>query len=117
VVFLGAAALLNPLAWRSRRSRWCRWWSIRTGSGSPTSRTPFFGVAQAMGPIGAWLAVTGEWSWDAVILGLGVGIWIGGFDLIFGSQDVASDRAGGVKSVPARFGVPPRCTAPAPATP
>jgi 4-hydroxybenzoate polyprenyltransferase len=63
------------------------------------------GLAQAIGPIGAWLAVTGSWSWDAVILGLAVGVWIGGFDLIFGCQDVAADRAHGVKSVPARFGI------------
>ena len=40
-----------------------------------------------------WLAITGEWSWDAVILGLAVGVWIGGFDLIFACQDVAADRA------------------------
>ncbi len=64
------------------------------------------GLAQAIGPIGAWLAVTGEWSWDAVILGLAVGVWIGGFDLIFACQDVQADRAHGVMSVPARFGIP-----------
>ena len=46
------------------------------------------GLAQAMGPIGAWLAITGAWSWDAVILGLAVGVWIGGFDLIYACQDV-----------------------------
>jgi 4-hydroxybenzoate polyprenyltransferase len=59
-----------------------------------------------MGPVGGWLAVTGAWSWDAVILGLAVGVWIGGFDLIYACQDVDADRATGVKSVPARFGVP-----------
>jgi 4-hydroxybenzoate polyprenyltransferase len=59
-----------------------------------------------MGPVGAWIAVTGAWSWDAVILGLAVGVWIGGFDLIFACQDVQADRAHGVKSVPARFGIP-----------
>jgi 4-hydroxybenzoate polyprenyltransferase len=63
------------------------------------------GVAQAIGPIGAWIAVTGHWSWQAVLLGLAVGTWIGGFDLIFACQDVAADRAQGVKSVPARWGV------------
>ncbi len=40
------------------------------------------------------------------MLGLAVGVWIGGFDLIFACQDVAADRAHGVKSVPARFGIP-----------
>lgn len=63
------------------------------------------GVAQAVAPIGAWIAVTGEWSWVAVLLGLGVGTWIGGFDLIYACQDAEIDRRIGVRSVPARFGV------------
>lgn len=62
-------------------------------------------LAQAIGPIGAWMAVTGAWSWDAVVLGLAVGIWIGGFDLIFALQDIETDRAQGLGSVPARWGV------------
>jgi 4-hydroxybenzoate polyprenyltransferase len=56
--------------------------------------------------VGGWLAITGEWSWDAVVLGLAVGIWIGGFDLIYACQDVETDREIGVMSVPARFGIP-----------
>ena len=63
------------------------------------------GVAQAVGPVGAWIAVTGHWSWSAALLGLGVGSWIGGFDLIYATQDVEVDRAIGVKSFPARWGV------------
>jgi 4-hydroxybenzoate polyprenyltransferase len=62
------------------------------------------GLAQAVGPIGAWIAVTGGWSWSAVLLGLAVGFWIGGFDLIYAMQDIDSDRAEGVYSLPARFG-------------
>jgi len=63
------------------------------------------GIAQAVAPIGAWIAVTGHWSWSAVVLGLAVGSWIGGFDLIYACQDVDVDRRIGVRSVPARFGV------------
>ena len=62
-------------------------------------------LAQAIGPIGAWMAVTGKWSWDAVVLGLAVGIWIGGFDLIFALQDIETDRDQGLGSVPAKWGV------------
>lgn len=62
-------------------------------------------LAQAIGPIGAWIGVTGHWSWDAVVLGLAVGIWIGGFDLIFALQDVETDREQGLGSVPARWGI------------
>ncbi|CAM5353094.1 4-hydroxybenzoate polyprenyltransferase, mitochondrial [Streptomyces fumanus] len=67
------------------------------------------GVRQARGGRAhprRWLAITGEWSWHAVILGLAVGIWIGGFDLIYACQDVETDRRIGVKSVQARFGIP-----------
>ena len=62
------------------------------------------GLAQAVAPVGAWIAVTGHWSWAAAALGLGVGLWIGGFDLIYALQDMAHDRANGVHSLPARFG-------------
>lgn len=62
------------------------------------------GIAQTIGPVGAWLAVTGRWSWAAVVLGLAVGCWIGGFDIIYALQDFEVDRRNGVKSLPARFG-------------
>lgn len=62
------------------------------------------GLAQTIGPIGAWMAVTGRWSWTAVVLGLAVGCWIGGFDIIYALQDYRIDREIGVQSLPARFG-------------
>lgn len=61
-------------------------------------------LAQAVAPVGAWIAVTGEWSWSAVVLGVGVGLWIGGFDLVYACQDTESDREQGVRSFPARWG-------------
>nr|WP_232484781.1 MULTISPECIES: menaquinone biosynthesis prenyltransferase MqnP [unclassified Streptomyces] len=105
VLFLGAAALLNPLCLALAPIAVIPMVVYPYGKRFTNFPHAILGLAQAMGPVGAWLAVTGEWSWDAVILGLAVGVWIGGFDLIFGSQDVAADRADGVKSVPARFGV------------
>ncbi len=62
-------------------------------------------LAQFVAPVGAWLAVTGEFSWASTALGLAVGTWIGGFDLIYACQDVEVDRRVGIRSVPARFGV------------
>jgi 4-hydroxybenzoate polyprenyltransferase len=61
-------------------------------------------LAQAVAPVGAWIAVTGHWSWHAVVLGVGVGLWIGGFDLVYACQDTESDREQGVRSFPARWG-------------
>ncbi|MEU3598696.1 menaquinone biosynthesis prenyltransferase MqnP [Streptomyces sp. NPDC006798] len=105
-VFLGAAAALNPLCLALAPVAVVPMVVYPYGKRFTNFPHAILGLAQAIGPIGAWLAVTGTWSWDAVILGVAVGVWIGGFDLIFGSQDVAADRAEGVKSVPARFGVP-----------
>jgi 4-hydroxybenzoate polyprenyltransferase len=63
-------------------------------------------LAQFVAPVGAWLAVTGHVSWAAVALGLAVGTWIGGFDLIYSCQDAEIDRRIGSRSFPARFGIP-----------
>jgi 4-hydroxybenzoate polyprenyltransferase len=64
-------------------------------------------LAQMVAPVGAWLAVTGTFdgSGPAWVLGAAVGLWIGGFDLIYATQDVDVDRQIGVHSVPARYGV------------
>ncbi|GGW64545.1 menaquinone biosynthesis prenyltransferase MqnP [Streptomyces xantholiticus] len=106
VAFLGAAALLNPLCLALAPVAVVPMVVYPYGKRFTDFPHAILALAQAMGPVGAWIAVTGAWSWDAVILGLAVGVWIGGFDLIFACQDVRADRAHGVKSVPARFGIP-----------
>lgn len=106
VVFLGSAALLNPLCLALAPVAVVPMVVYPYGKRFTDFPQAVLGLAQAMGPVGGWLAVTGAWSWDAVILGAAVGIWIGGFDLIYACQDVETDRATGVRSVPARFGVP-----------
>ena len=63
-------------------------------------------LAQAVAPVGAWVAMTGTFagSGPAWVLGAAVGLWIGGFDIIYACQDVEVDRRIGVHSTPARFG-------------
>jgi 4-hydroxybenzoate polyprenyltransferase len=63
-------------------------------------------AVQFFGPFGAWLAVTGRVQWGAVLLGGAVGLWIGGFDILYACQDVEFDRRFGVHSLPADLGVP-----------
>jgi 4-hydroxybenzoate polyprenyltransferase len=65
------------------------------------------GLVIGMAPVGAWIAVTGEVEWAAVLLGLGVAAWIAGFDVIYALLDVDFDRAHGVHSIPARVGPAP----------
>nr|WSX21318.1 4-hydroxybenzoate octaprenyltransferase [Streptomyces tubercidicus] len=106
VVFLGAAALLNPLCLALAPLAVVPMVVYPYGKRFTNFPQAILGLAQAMGPIGAWLAISADWSWEATILGLAVGIWIGGFDLIYACQDVETDREVGVRSVPARFGIP-----------
>ncbi|MEU5895881.1 MULTISPECIES: menaquinone biosynthesis prenyltransferase MqnP [Streptomyces] len=105
-VFLASAALLNPLCLALAPVAVVPMVVYPYGKRFTNFPQAILGLAQAMGPVGAWIAVTGEWSGQAVILGLAVGVWIGGFDLIYACQDVETDREVGVKSVPARFGIP-----------
>jgi 4-hydroxybenzoate polyprenyltransferase len=64
------------------------------------------GLALSIAPTGAWIAITGSLAWPAVFLGLAVGIWIAGFDVIYGCQDVVFDKQHGLHSMPVRFGIP-----------
>jgi 4-hydroxybenzoate polyprenyltransferase len=63
------------------------------------------GLALAVAPVGAWLAVRGRFALPPVILGLAVLFWVGGFDTIYACQDVDFDRERGLHSLPARLGV------------
>jgi len=65
----------------------------------------FLGLALGTAPVGAWLAVRGQFdSWVPVVLGTAGGLWVAGFDLIYALQDRDFDRENGLKSFPARFG-------------
>lgn len=63
------------------------------------------GITCAGAPVGAWLAVTGRFDWVPLLLGAVVTFWVGGFDIIYGTQDIDFDRKQGLFSIPARFGL------------
>jgi len=63
------------------------------------------GLALAIAPIGAWVAIRGEIVFPIALLGLAVALWIAGFDIIYGCQDVEFDKRNKLHSVPVRFGV------------
>lgn len=66
----------------------------------------FLGLALAVAPVGAWLAVTGAFAWPPLILALGVLLWVAGFDTIYATQDVEVDRREGLLSMVVWLGVP-----------
>jgi len=80
----------------------------------------YLGIALALAPLGAWLAVHGSfdlfpraegvllWKQSAflpLILGLAVVFWLIGFDMIYAIQDYEFDRANGLHSLVVRWGV------------
>jgi 4-hydroxybenzoate polyprenyltransferase len=64
------------------------------------------GLALSIAPIGSWVAIRGDITMPIILLGLAVGVWIAGFDAIYGCQDVAFDKKHGLHSMPVRFGIP-----------
>lgn len=77
-----------------------------------TKRFTFFahgvlGLSLGLAPLGAWLAVRGDFAGDLAVpllLAGAVLTWVAGFDLIYACQDSEFDREAGLHSVPARFG-------------
>jgi len=63
------------------------------------------GIALGSSAIGGWFAQTGAWNGGLPIcLGLGVALWVMGFDVIYACQDTEFDQAQGLHSIPAKLG-------------
>ena len=89
---------LSPLAlaivfWYSLAKRYT--WSTQA----------FLGLAMAVAPVGGWLAAGGRGGLEPWLLAVAIGTWVGGFDVLYACQDLDFDRAHGLHSIPARFGV------------
>jgi 4-hydroxybenzoate polyprenyltransferase len=107
VVFVAAAALLNPLClalspvalglvlFYSYTKRFTRFAHV------------VLGFAMGIAPVGAYLAIAGRWSEPAaVLLALAGGVlcWGSGFDILYSLQDMEFDRSEGLHSIPAALG-------------
>jgi 4-hydroxybenzoate polyprenyltransferase len=80
------------------------WYSLAKRFTSYTQA--FLGLAMAVAPVGGWLAAGGAIdSPEPWLLGLAIGLWVGGFDILYACQDLDFDRAHGLNSIPVRFGV------------
>ncbi|MBT4723938.1 MAG: UbiA family prenyltransferase [Planctomycetaceae bacterium] len=72
----------------------------------------YLGASLLLAPVCTWIALRGEILQHnmldivpAVVLGLIVMFWVGGFDIIYACQDTEFDQQAKLKSIPARFGV------------
>ncbi len=62
------------------------------------------GLTLGLAPAAAWVAVTGGVALQAWLLFFAVGLWVGGFDVIYAIFDLEFDRAHGLHSVPVAVG-------------
>jgi 4-hydroxybenzoate polyprenyltransferase len=109
-LMLLAAAMLNPLCLAlaplalvflvgysyTKRFTWTSHWIL--------------GFTDGIAAAGGWIAVRAAFEAPALVLWLALTVWIAGFDIVYACQDVEVDRAQGLHSVPARFGVAPALT-------
>jgi 4-hydroxybenzoate polyprenyltransferase len=65
----------------------------------------YLGIAVALAPVGAWLAVRGSFHLLPFVLALAVVLWLVGFDIIYSTQDYEFDRQQGLHSLVVRHGV------------
>lgn len=65
------------------------------------------GFSLAIAPVGAYLAIAGEWSRPPtalLVLAAGVLCWVAGFDILYSLQDMEFDRGEKLHSIPAALG-------------
>jgi 4-hydroxybenzoate polyprenyltransferase len=105
VLFVFAASRLGPLCFALSPVALAIvfWYSLAKRFTSYTQL--FLGLAMAVAPVGGWLAAGGGSGWQPWLLGLAIGSWVGGFDVLYACQDLAFDRAHGLQSIPVRYGV------------
>jgi 4-hydroxybenzoate polyprenyltransferase len=62
------------------------------------------GLGLSLAPIGAYLAVTGQFALLPIIFSLAVLFWVSGFDIIYALQDEEFDKSQQLYSIPAWLG-------------
>ena len=107
-VFVGAAWKLNPLAFSLSLP------TLVVLLGYSLTKRLFaythfvLGLALALSPLGAWVAVDGALGikdWPVFMLSGAVFFWTAGFDMLYACQDREFDQSIGLRSVPQKFGV------------
>lgn len=90
-LYLSPVALLVILgySYTKRFTAWCHF---------------VLGLGLGLAPVGAYVAVTGQFSWIAVLYGVVVLLWVAGFDIIYALQDEEFDKEHQLQSVPVRLG-------------
>ena len=105
IVFLGTLFTFHPICWAlspivilvmiiypyTKRFTWlCHF---------------FLGLIYLIVPPAVSIALTGTFSIEMVLLGLGGLFWVTGFDILYGILDFQYDKTNNLKSIPVKFGL------------
>jgi 4-hydroxybenzoate polyprenyltransferase len=107
LAFLAGAWALNPLCFRLAPAVLAILLGYSATKRFSAGSHFVLGLALALAPLGAWVAVRGSLAGDLappLLLALAVLTWVAGFDLVYACQDEDFDRAQGLHSIPARYG-------------
>ena len=63
------------------------------------------GIGLSLAPIGAYLAVTGEFNIVPLLFSFAVIFWVSGFDVIYALQDIEFDQSQSLYSIPSYWGL------------
>ncbi len=85
-----ALAVVWGYSWTKRFTSWCH---------------AVLGLALALAPTGAWLAVRGTYDWTPFWISLAVATWVAGFDMLYSTQDRDFDAGAGLHSAPVKLGL------------
>ncbi len=99
VLFVGIASLINPLCFALSPIALIVVLGYSYAKRFTNLAQFVLGLALAIAPVGAWLAVTGHFATPPLILAAAVLMWTAGFDIIYATQDYEVDKREGLRSV------------------
>jgi 4-hydroxybenzoate polyprenyltransferase len=102
---VAAAAMLNPLCLALSPVALAIVFAYSYTKRFTAASHVVLGLSLGIAPVGAWIAIRGRFDVVPLVLAGAVLLWVAGFDAIYACQDVEFDRAFGLHSLPARWGV------------
>lgn len=87
---LPVLAFLMGYSYAKRFTIWCHYW---------------LSAALMLSPIAAWIAIRGTVEVPPILLAGVIFFWVGGFDILYATQDTEFDREQRLFSIPSRLGI------------
>lgn len=106
-LFVLAAGMLNRLALMLSPVALAILWGYSYTKRFTTLSHWVLGLALGIAPVGAWIALRGQFALPPIVLCAAVMLWTAGFDIIYSCQDCDFDRKEGLFSLPAKIGMKP----------